>query len=492
MPASVSQIDRVPTGQRPHVAFAAASPSSRGLDRAEGTIATGEVGATEQLAAIVELTTALQTQESALGACRVLAVELARFLDVEQVVIGFCPQPGGRCQVAAISDADTFDPASPAVRLIQAALDESILRGAATRWPPSEADSPHALLAHRQYAEECDAPTLVSGPLLEESGAARGAWLCVPREAEQATVVQRFLDAAAPAVATTLALLKRSERSATWRQLQTLGERLRAGGWKTSCGVVAAAVFIGCWPMPHSISCSCELEPVTRRHVAAPFAGPLEKALVEPGDFVRKDQVLAQMDGREVRWELAGVRAEYHRAAKERVGHLATHESGKAELARYDVDRLKLRQELLEHRDQNLLIRSPIDGVVVSGDLKRSEGMPLTTGQNLFEIAPLDEMVVEVAVSAADIAYIRSGMPVTIRLDGAPWQRWTATLGRVQPRAELREHENVFVAEVRLDNAADQLRPGMRGRAEIGAGRMPWGWQWLRKPLAAAISWLGW
>ena len=58
--------------------------------------------------------------------------------------------------------------------------------------------------------------------------------------------------------------------------------------------------------------------------------------------------------------------------------------------------------------------------MVLSGDLKRVEGMPVTIGQNLFEIAPLDEMVFEIAVPERDYAHVNIGRPLTIVLDTYP------------------------------------------------------------------------
>ncbi|MBC7817496.1 MAG: hypothetical protein IAG10_11445, partial [Planctomycetaceae bacterium] len=146
-------------------------------------------------------------------------------------------------------------------------------------------------------------------------------------------------------------------------------------------GVLAAVAMV--IPVPYSVNCDCELQPVTRRFVAAPFEGALEKAFVEVGDPVQADQLLARMDGKEVRWEQAGNAAEYERAAKERDAHLADQEFGEAQLAKLQMERLALTTKLLEHRNERLEIRSPIDGIVVSGELKRAEGIRLAMGQSL-------------------------------------------------------------------------------------------------------------
>ncbi len=162
-------------------------------------------------------------------------------------------------------------------------------------------------------------------------------------------------------------------------------------------------------PVPYSVNCDCELQPVTRRFIASPFEGALEKAFVEIGDTVSADQLLARMDGKEVRWEQAGNFADYERAAKERDAQLADRKVGEAQLAKLQMDRLALTSKLLSNRGDNLDIRSPIDGIVVSGELKRAEGARLSLGQTLFEIAPLDQMIVEVEIPESELAHVVAG-----------------------------------------------------------------------------------
>lgn len=240
-------------------------------------------------------------------------------------------------------------------------------------------------------------------------------------------------------------------------------------------GMAAAIAML--IPVPYSVNCDCELQPVVRRFVAAPFEGALEKAFVEVGDLVRAEQLLARMDGKEVRWEQAGNAAEYERAAKERDAHLADQEFGEAQLAKLQMERLALTTKLLEHRSEHLEIRSPIDGVVVSGELKRAEGARLSMGQTLFEVAPLDQMIVEVEIPEAELAHVTNGAAATIRLEAFSGQQLDGQLKRICPRAELRRKQQVFVGEIALPNDAGQFRPGMRGRVSIPAGQATLGWR---------------
>jgi multidrug efflux pump subunit AcrA (membrane-fusion protein) len=446
-----------------------------------------------RLAALTDLIARLESADNLRDACQKLADLLRDHLSVEQVFVGLCREGSLACQLTAISGVPAFDPRTSLTQAAQAALQESIARRELVCWPAADPTFRGGLLAHRQYAEAAGVAAIVSSPLRDAAGRLCGACM-VTTEFENVDEgsVTSFLRAAENPVASALNLVARARKGSLYRASRAARRALKECRGRVIVGAIALLALILCLPVAYRPKYYCTIEPVTRRFVAAPFDGPLEKAFVQPGDLVEKGQLLARMDGREVRWELAGTRAELHRAAKQRAGHLATHESGDAEIARYEVDRLEMRIELLEHRDQNVDIRSPVAGVVVSGDLEDAEGMPLDVGQTLFEVAPLDDMVVEVSIAEDDFAYIRAGMPVTIRLDAFPLRNFMASIERIHPRAELRDDAHVFIAEVRLEHPANGLRPGMRGTARVEADRYTLGWNLFHRPLIAALTWLGW
>jgi len=101
-------------------------------------------------------------------------------------------------------------------------------------------------------------------------------------------------------------------------------------------------------------------------------------------------------------------------------------------------------------------------------------------------------MIVEIAVPDGEISHIRAGQSVDIRLDAYPGRGWEAPLERVQPRAEIRDEQNVFVAEIELDNADERLRPGMKGRAKIATPHRPLGWILFHKPWEFVVKRLAW
>jgi multidrug efflux pump subunit AcrA (membrane-fusion protein) len=113
-------------------------------------------------------------------------------------------------------------------------------------------------------------------------------------------------------------------------------------------------------------------------------------------------------------------------------------------------------------------------------------------GKTLFEIAPLNIMVVELAVPEADVRHVTIGMEIDLQLEAMPERTIHAVIRSIHPRAELREGENVFIAEADVANDDLTMLPGMRGTARIHADRHTIGWNLFHKPTAWLLGWLGW
>jgi multidrug efflux pump subunit AcrA (membrane-fusion protein) len=130
--------------------------------------------------------------------------------------------------------------------------------------------------------------------------------------------------------------------------------------------------------------------------------------------------------------------------------------------------------------------------VVISGDLRKAEGAPLSTGQTLFEIAPLEEMVLEIGIPEEDISHVQVGQTVQATLNALADRTWTGTIERIHPRSELVDQDYVFVAEVKFSNEHGLLRPGMKGRAKVITAPQMLGWNLFHKAWDQGRLWLGW
>lgn len=448
----------------------------------------------EASAALIELVARMQDAPNPVAARQTFVDVVREFMDARHVVLGECGDTSKQqtSRVTAISNVPHIDPHSDFVQAAESALDECLLRNGVTVFPPQSDGDRHATLAHKRLSESEQQSTVLSAPLRSETGDILGAWSVVGDESLTTNPVHiRFLQAAERPVMSCLGLVKRSERGRLGKAGHAVTSFVSKWSGKLVIGALVLAVAVMFVPMSYTVKCRCEVQPVTRRFVSAPFASSLEEAHVEPGDIVTANQVLATLDGREIRWEQSGMSADVKRAGKQRDTHLAGHDVAKAQIARLEMERLRMKRELLDHRGNHLEVCSPIDGMVIAGDLKKTEGAPLSAGDTMFEVAPLDRMIFEIGILDEDIAHVREGMQVEIALDAYPRETFTGTVERIRPRSEIRDHEHVFVAEFRVDNSDERLRPGMQGQAKVTGDRHALGWNLFHKPWNKLRLWLG-
>jgi multidrug efflux pump subunit AcrA (membrane-fusion protein) len=319
-------------------------------------------------------------------------------------------------------------------------------------------------------------------PLVDRAGGVVGAWVFLGSARKQTdSEAVRFLDAVRPHAGAHLALLGASKPGPalgaalrSWREVSR--DRRRFIGWAAA---IAAGVLL--LPVRYPVKARSELEPEFSRTVAVPFDSLLRKARVHAGQSVSAGEVLAEMDGRELRWQLAEALSKKARAAKEAEKAVAEGEIAAARLAELDLASWDEQVRLLEYRRENLQVRAPAGGVVVSGDLDRAEGTPLRTGDPLYEVAVLERMRLRIGVPDLDVALVREGQRVRVRFDSDPGRQWEAIVTRVSPRSEIWENRNVFICEAVLENPKLRLRPGMKGRAVVEGPFRPMVWRWTRR-----------
>lgn len=255
--------------------------------------------------------------------------------------------------------------------------------------------------------------------------------------------------------------------------------------WKRlSILAITALGLIGLYflPLTYRLHPDCLVEPVRIRYIVAGFDALLEKVFVEPGDRVMENEKLASLDGREIELELRSIEADSAKALKMRDNYLVTGEVASAQIAILEYQRLQERANLLSQRQEQLQLQAPISGIVLSGDLKRAEGGPVTRGQVLFKIAPLDTVSLELFIQDEDVGFIQPGTAVEAIFDAFPGKKWQGKIERITPKAEPIKSDNVFTALLEIENSNGTLQPGMQGKASVECGRKPFGWIYFHKP----------
>ncbi len=257
--------------------------------------------------------------------------------------------------------------------------------------------------------------------------------------------------------------------------------------------VVTAALLLSlALPVPYWPRRECLVEPAARQFLSSPIDGRVIDAQVRPGDVVHSGQLLARLDDEQLRWDLAAAEANFESAAKRRDSALATRSGGELRLAQLDQERIAIEIDSIQKRLERLEIRSPLDGIVVQGDWLRSDGAPVDRGETLFEIAPLQKMLIETRLTSEDLAQIHVGDQATVRVDAAQGEQWQGRLARIDPRGQVIDSKVVFVAELDVENRDQLLRPGMKGSVSVSAGSRSLGWLLFHRPYVWVMKKLVW
>jgi multidrug efflux pump subunit AcrA (membrane-fusion protein) len=439
-------------------------------------------------AALVDLAGRVNSADSLKGAGQQLVRALQDHFQcgLVSVALRFDQSPNPR--LLAISDGSETTDGLQSQR-IEAALAECVLAKSIVRFPTAATKETAPALAHQRLTAVLGAELVVSAPLFNAEGTVFGAILLAGAAASLGhDATERFLTAAGAPIGVALQATRRHAGG----PLMRCGRALAAGVTRLrmvlAAGALASVAALLTVPMPYRISAACRLEPVERRLSPAPFDGLLKTTVAAPGDIVSSGELLATLDGREIQWELAGVVADQQRALKERDAHLAAQDIAKSYLSELEAERLAARETLLRDRLTRLEVRSPIDGVVLSGSLDRRENVPVSIGQTLYEIAPVETLRLEVAVPSAEVSHVRPGLSVEVRMDGSADEVVMGTIERLRPSSETRDGHNVFVAELILDNPTGRWRPGMEGLVRITSDRHPIGWNLLHRPWDYVLS----
>ncbi|NEQ24256.1 MAG: HlyD family type I secretion periplasmic adaptor subunit [Microcoleus sp. SIO2G3] len=184
-------------------------------------------------------------------------------------------------------------------------------------------------------------------------------------------------------------------------------------------------------------------------------------------------QVQAQVEGRQVvasayqelQQELSALDAEFDQ----------TIQNSQRQLIQVNSQLEQVKTDL-EQQD----LRAPADGVVFDLQAKLP-GVVAQPGQALLQVVPSESLIARVEVANADIANIRVGMPVDVRVDAYPFTEFGSVDGvvtkvgseAIAPNAQ-NPGQTVFPVEVRLDQQFLQQRseqfvlvPGMSLVANI-------------------------
>ena len=217
----------------------------------------------------------------------------------------------------------------------------------------------------------------------------------------------------------------------------------------------------------------------------------MNDALLASGDVSRLDMLRARRQVTDLEGKIAAVRNKYLQDAS-------------AEAAKLEEDlasvnsKLSEKQSILDHTD----LSAPVAGVVKLLRVTTIGGV-LRPGDELMQIAPTEnELIIEAKVLPADIGLLRTGLPVSVKLDAFDYSVYGSVNGEViyispdtlsEPAAN-NQTATYYRVQVRLSKDAPTIRgkdiiikPGMTASLDIRIGSRTV-LQYIAKPVVKAFA----
>jgi hypothetical protein len=433
--------------------------------------------------------TALQERRFTASALTV-ANEVAGRLACDRVSIGF--DRAGSVAVSAISHTATFDPKMDLARLIGEAMDETLDLDTALIYPPRGDDEVGAT-AHAELAQRFGDTAVLSVPLIEDGHA--GGVLMLERNGgdpfDDETI--ELCKAAGGLLGPILSLKREAERSLWQRTRTAVYDKAvilfgpRHPGVKLIALLATVLVLLfSTLTWTYRITAKTVVEGAVQRVVAAPFDGYIRESFVRAGDTVRKGEVLAELDNRDLKLEQQRLVFQREQLVGKQREALAEGNRSAIVVIGAQIDEVNAQLSLIDDRLARATLRAPFNGVVVAGDLSQLLGTPVQQGKMLFEVAPLDAYRVILEVDERDIADVAVGQQGELTLSGMPNRHLEFAIQQVTPVSTTEDGRNFFRVEAHLDHASDRVRPGMEGVGKIIVGRRKLIWIWTHH----LVDWL--
>ncbi|MEM7154216.1 MAG: efflux RND transporter periplasmic adaptor subunit [Myxococcota bacterium] len=207
------------------------------------------------------------------------------------------------------------------------------------------------------------------------------------------------------------------------------------------------------------------LEALRSAELVAVQPAIIEALFADEGDFVRKGQKLARLDGRELSLQadagklaLANLEAELRRLESADAAVISREEIDKQ---RYLVEEARASLKLSRHQAKQTTIRAPFDGTIVTRYV--DEGNLASTATALFHLADLAVLELPLHLPEKDAASVEVGSDVEVELvDGTIFQ---AKIERRSPVVDPMTGTVKFT--MRASDPPKVAAPGAFARAKV-------------------------
>jgi multidrug resistance efflux pump len=453
-------------------------------------------GESDKFAASIDVITLLNAEKKFLGAAIALCNAVETRYNCDRVSLGWLER--GYIRMKSISRTERFDKNMAAVKAMEMMMEECLDQDEEIVVPAPE-KATFVCRDHEKFSKQNSAVNICSIPIRVDGKPL--AVLTCERQARPFTAAElQQLRLAGDQAARRLSDLHEREgwfgarltRTARVQCAKVLGPEHTWAKVAAIAGTMALFVLFFI-PFNYRVQGNFILKSDAVSYLTAPFDCFIKEVPVRPGDRVRKDAVLLQMNTDELAIEEANALADQVRFQREAEKARATNGLAEMRIALALVDQAKARLDMTRLRLQQSTIRATFDSVIVEGDLRERIGAPVKQGDALFKTTKLDGMYVEGEINQRDVQNVKLNAAGEIAFVTQPKLKYRVLVERVYPAAVTKEAENLFISRLIIqDPPANWWRPGMSGLVKVEAGKRTLFWILTHRTVDFLRLWLWW
>ncbi|MCW9024538.1 MAG: efflux RND transporter periplasmic adaptor subunit [Gammaproteobacteria bacterium] len=216
------------------------------------------------------------------------------------------------------------------------------------------------------------------------------------------------------------------------------------------------------------------LQAVQQVRVFNQESGRIIKLPFYPGDRVKKDDVLVEIDDRLLRSQFDKARSSLkqtqldHKRLKSIVPRKLASED-ELNRAQTNVELAQAEVTLIETQLGYTRIKAPFKGVISERHVEPGDVAPVHS--HLLSIFDPDKLKIELDVSELVLNQLKTGDTVSIRIDALDDKLWPGTINRIYPAIDSSTHQGKI--EVIISEAIAGARPGQLCRVQLSTQTSP-------------------
>jgi HlyD family secretion protein len=239
------------------------------------------------------------------------------------------------------------------------------------------------------------------------------------------------------------------------------------------------------------VTATGEVKPIDRIEIKSKASGQIEELPVEEGDLIQEGELIARLDQKDERAEVAQAQADRDIAKAEleqaqrmfdrrdqlfQDNLISEEERDQIDLslavARGILVQANTLLDRAKERLSESIVRAPIDGVILQKYVEKDQIIAsgvsnVGGGTPIVDIADMSSVHIEAGIDEIDIGKVQIGQYATVVAEAYPQFPFNGEVVRISPEAIIEQNVTLFEIIIEVENSDRRLKSGMNTNIEI-------------------------